>query len=125
MPLIATYADLLFFKKIFEKMQENEKFENLKDFIDEMKLIPNFPNLKNIFTNINIGYGEEFLYQKGLGTRNFMYLVLLFSYFQNNDKISIYYVLRNPKRICVSIISIWFWILSKRVRKCKMISCNC
>ncbi|MDE6024558.1 MAG: ATP-binding protein, partial [Lachnospiraceae bacterium] len=50
--------DIKSFKKIFEKMQENEKFENLKDFIDEMKLIPNFPNLKNIFTNINIGYGE-------------------------------------------------------------------
>lgn len=56
--------DIKSFKKIFEKMQENEKFENLKDFIDEMKLIPNFPNLKNIFTNINIGYGEEFLYQE-------------------------------------------------------------
>ena len=91
------------FKKIFEKMQENKKFENLKDFIDEMRLIPNFPNLKNIFTNINIGYGEEFLYQKGLGTRNFMYLVLLFSYFQNNDKIFNLLCIEEPEaHLCVN-----------------------
>lgn len=95
--------DIKSFKKIFEKMQENEKFENLKDFIDGMKLIPNFPNLKNIFTNINIGYGEEFLYQKGLGTRNFMYLVLLFSYFQNNDKIFNLLCIEEPEaHLCVN-----------------------
>ena len=95
--------DIKSFKKICEKMQENEKFENLKDFIDGMKLIPNFPNLKNIFTNINIGYGEEFLYQKGLGTRNFMYLVLLFSYFQNNDKIFNLLCIEEPEaHLCVN-----------------------
>ena len=95
--------DIKSFKKIFEKMQENKKFENLKDFIDEMKLIPNFPNLKNIFTNINIGYGEEFLYQKGLGTRNFMYLLLLFSYFQNNDKIFNLLCIEEPEaHLCVN-----------------------
>lgn len=91
------------FKKVFEKIQKNKKFENLKDFIDEIKLIPNFPNLKNIFTNINIGYGEEFLYQKGLGTRNFMYLVLLFSYFQNNDKIFNLLCIEEPEaHLCVN-----------------------
>ena len=76
-----------------------------------MKLIPNFPNLKNIFTNINIGYGEEFLYQKGLGTRNLMYLILLFSYFKTMIKFLIFYALKNQKLIYVLIILIWFWIL--------------
>lgn len=104
------------FKQIFEKMQENKKFENLKDFIDEMQLIPNFPNLKNIFTNINIGYGEEFLYQKGLGTRNFMYLILLFSYFQNNDKIFNFLCIEEPEaHLCVNNFNLVLDFIKKSV----------
>lgn len=104
------------FKKIFEKMEENKKFENLKEFIEEMKLIPNFPNLKNIFTNINIGYGEEFLYQKGLGTRNLMYLILLFSYFQNNDKIFNFLCIEEPEaHLCVNNFNLVLDFIKKSV----------
>ena len=108
--------DIKSFKKIFEKIQENKKFENLKDFINEMQLIPNFPNLKNIFTNINIGYGEEFLYQKGLGTRNFMYLILLFSYFQNNDKIFDFLCIEEPEaHLCVNNFNLVLDFIKKSV----------
>ncbi|MFR5525461.1 DUF2813 domain-containing protein [Holdemania filiformis] len=108
--------DIKSFKKIFEKIQENKKFENLKDFIDEIQLIPNFPNLKNIFTNINIGYGEEFLYQKGLGTRNFMYLILLFSYFQNNDKTFDFLCIEEPEaHLCVNNFNLVLDFIKKSV----------
>lgn len=108
--------DIKSFKKIFDKMQENKKFDNLKDFIDEMQLIPNFPNLKNIFTNINIGYGKEFLYQKGLGTRNFMYLILLFSYFQNNDKIFNFLCIEEPEaHLCVNNFNLVLDFIKKSV----------
>lgn len=80
-----------FFKKI--KEQENFKkifksdvdFKNLDDFIKNINCIPNLANLKNILSNITLGYGEEFLFQKGLGQRNLIFILLFFQHFKDNE----------------------------------------
>ncbi|HCD3191569.1 TPA: AAA family ATPase, partial [Klebsiella oxytoca] len=48
--------------------------------------IPNLPNLKNILSNITLSYGQEFLYQKGLGERNLVFIFLFFAYFKSTSK---------------------------------------
>jgi len=80
-----------FFKKI--KEQENFKkifksdvnFKNLDDFIKNINCIPNLANLKNILSNITLGYGDEFLFQKGLGQRNLIFILLFFQHFKDNE----------------------------------------
>lgn len=70
------------FKKIFTY---DEKFPELKDFIELIDCIPNLANLKNILSNITLGYGNEYLYQKGLGQRNLIYILLFFQHFKDNE----------------------------------------
>jgi putative ATP-dependent endonuclease of OLD family len=70
------------FKKVFDNDAAKE-IENLDDHLSKIVLTPNFPNTKNIFSNIALSYGNEFLYQKGLGKRNFIYMLFVFSYFNS------------------------------------------
>jgi putative ATP-dependent endonuclease of OLD family len=70
------------FKKIFTKDPE---FPSLNNFIEEIDCIPNLANLKNILSNITLGYGEEFLFQKGLGQRNLIFILLFFQHFKDNE----------------------------------------
>ena len=74
--------DLSSFKKLFDYLINDEE-SNLKSFIETLELKPNTPKFKSIFSNVKISYGDDYLYQKGLGKRNFMYIMLLFSYFNN------------------------------------------
>lgn len=112
----ADIQDVNSFKSIFDKMQNGDNFKNLMKYIDEMKLIPNFPNLKNIFTNINIGFGDEFLYQKGLGTRNLMYLFLLFSYFHNDSKTFNFLCVEEPEaHLCVNNFNVALDFIKKSI----------
>lgn len=72
--------------KTFEKIiQLDEEFENITDHLKQLECIPNLPNLKNILSNITLRYGEEFLYQKGLGQRNLIYIFILFAYYKINE----------------------------------------
>lgn len=73
------------FKKVFENDAAKE-IENLDNYLREIILSPNFPNTKNIFSNITLSYGSEFLYQKGLGKRNFIYMLFVFNYFNSYTK---------------------------------------
>ena len=59
------------YKDVFNKFNKSD-FDNWREIIDKLELGPNTPNLKSIFSNINMTYGEKFLYQKGLGTRNLL-----------------------------------------------------
>lgn len=85
-----SYVD--FFKAIegtetFEKLiKYDDCFENIKSFLDELECTPNLPNLKSILSNITLKYGDEFLYQKGLGKRNLIYIFLLFAYYKSNEE---------------------------------------
>ncbi|TOA13996.1 ATP-dependent endonuclease, partial [Vibrio parahaemolyticus] len=56
----------------------NKDFENYDSIIEQLECTPNLPNLKNILSNITLKYGNEFLYQKGLGRRNLIYILILF-----------------------------------------------
>ncbi|ANQ27028.1 ATP-dependent endonuclease [Vibrio natriegens] len=68
----------------FEKViGTNEDFENYDSIIEQLECTPNLPNLKNILSNITLKYGNEFLYQKGLGQRNFIYILILFAYYKS------------------------------------------
>ncbi|NRF63268.1 ATP-dependent nuclease [Vibrio coralliilyticus] len=61
----------------------NDDFENYDSIIKQLECTPNLPNLKNILSNITLKYGNEFLYQKGLGQRNLIYILILFAYYKS------------------------------------------
>ena len=61
----------------------NPDFDNYDDIIKKLECTPNLPNLKNILSNITLKYGNEFLYQKGLGQRNIIYILILFAYYKS------------------------------------------
>ncbi len=68
----------------FEKIiGTNPDFENYDSIINQLECTPNLPNLKNILSNITLKYGNEFLYQKGLGQRNLIYILILFAYYKS------------------------------------------
>ncbi|EMU6157835.1 AAA family ATPase, partial [Yersinia enterocolitica] len=68
----------------FEKIiGGNSDFDNYEDIINKLECIPNLPNMKNILSNITLRYGNEFLYQKGLGQRNLVYILILFAYYKS------------------------------------------
>lgn len=70
------------FKKI---VTPDPDFENFFDeLIDKLECIPNLPNLKSILSNITLKSGESYLYQRGLGYRNLVYIYLLFEFFSGN-----------------------------------------
>ncbi len=68
----------------FDKViRTNDDFENYDSIIKQLECTPNLPNLKNILSNITLKYGNEFLYQKGLGQRNLIYILILFAYYKS------------------------------------------
>ncbi|EPF7601576.1 ATP-dependent nuclease [Vibrio vulnificus] len=68
----------------FEKIiGTNPDFENYDSIIKQLECTPNLPNLKNILSNITLKYDNEFLYQKGLGQRNLIYILILFAYYKS------------------------------------------
>jgi putative ATP-dependent endonuclease of the OLD family len=70
------------FKSIFKS--DEDSFANIKEHINDIKCIPNIANLKNILSNITLGYGNEFLHQKGLGQRNIIYIFIFFLHFKSD-----------------------------------------
>lgn len=67
------------FKKI---IQFDPGFENFEEYVKNVECIPNLPDLRNILSNITLQAGEVFLYQRGLGQRNIIYLILLFEFYK-------------------------------------------
>lgn len=82
----SAYSD--FFNEVekagtFQRMLNSDhSFDNIKEHLKDLGCTPNLPNLKNILSNITLSYGNEFLYQKGLGERNLVYIFLFFAYFK-------------------------------------------
>lgn len=73
------------FKKI---VTPDPDFENFFDeIVDKLECIPNLPNLKSILSNITLKSGESYLYQRGLGYRNLIYIYLLFEFFNVNKNV--------------------------------------
>lgn len=71
------------FKKIINLEPE---FKNFSSHVDDIECIPNLPNLKNILSNITLKTGDEFLYQRGLGERNLIYIILLFEFYKTEKR---------------------------------------
>lgn len=95
----------------------NSDLKNIEDYVEQVNLIPNFPNLKNIFSNITIGYGKEFLYQKGLGTRNFILLMILFSYFYTEEEAYNLICVEEPEsHLCVNKFNVLLDFISKSIK---------
>ncbi len=63
------------------------EFKNFFDRLDKLECIPNLPNLKSILSNITLKSGESYLYQRGLGYRNLVYIFLLFEFFKLDKKV--------------------------------------
>ena len=104
------------FKEAFKHLDEAE-YINASKYIETMKLVPNFPNLKNIFSNISVGYGSEFLHQRGLGTRNFVLMMLLFSYYHSNDEnFNIVSIEEPESHLCVNNFNLILDYIEKSVQ---------
>lgn len=77
------------YKKFFDGVNElgslnkivdfsnQEHIENIKDIFDEIKLLPNMPNMKSLLNNVSLGIGDEYLHTQGLGQRNLIYIFLM------------------------------------------------
>ena len=72
------------FKSIYKDIIDQN--ESIKQFIEEINLKPNAKKYKDILENITLAYGQDMLFQRGLGTRNLILLLTLYSYFLNEDK---------------------------------------
>ena len=83
------------YNEFFDGIQSLESFRNIykdiifqnqsiKDFINDIKLVPNAKKYKDIIENITLSYGNDMLFQRGLGTRNLIFLLTLYSYFLHN-----------------------------------------
>ena len=70
------------FKKIVTPDPDFENF--FEEIVEKLECIPNLPNLKSILSNITLKSGESYLYQRGLGYRNLVYIYLLFEFFKGN-----------------------------------------
>jgi predicted ATP-dependent endonuclease of OLD family len=55
--------------------------QSIEDFINDIRLVPNAKKYKDIIENITLSYGNDMLFQRGLGTRNLIFLLTLYSYF--------------------------------------------
>ncbi|GAB5501073.1 MAG: AAA family ATPase [Pseudohongiellaceae bacterium] len=81
-----------FFKTIegtdtFQKLiSPDPDFKNFSDYIEDIDCIPNLPNLRSILSNITLKAGDVFLYQRGLGERNLIHILILFEYFKKEKK---------------------------------------
>lgn len=103
------------YKTVFENIEKNDLI-NVKKIVDEIELIPNSPNLNTIFSNINIGYGNEFLYQKGLGKRNLVLILLLFSNYNIKDKQFNLICVEEPEaHLCVNNLNIALDFIEKSI----------
>ena len=67
------------FKCIYDDIISQNK--SIEDFINEIKLVPNAKKYKDIIENITLSYGNDMLFQRGLGTRNLIFLLTLYSHF--------------------------------------------
>lgn len=81
-----SFFDAIENTETFEKIvTPDPDFENFFDeTVDKLECIPNLPNLKSILSNITLKSGESYLYQRGLGYRNLVYIYLLFEFFKGN-----------------------------------------
>lgn len=105
--------DLSSYKDVFNDLEKYD-FENLSEIIKHIELLPNFPNLNTILSNINIGYGDEFLYQKGLGKRNLILLLLLFSNYNNNERKFNLMCIEEPEaHLCINNLNIALSFIEK------------
>lgn len=109
--------ELKSFQKVFEKFETSE-FDNWRDIVKELKLGPNTPNLKSIFSNINMTYGNEFLYQKGLGTRNLLLIILLFTNYLNTERKFNFIAIEEPEsHMCINNLNVAIDFISKSIEK--------
>lgn len=82
------FFDAIESTETFEKIvQPKPEFKNFFDRLDKLECIPNLPNLKNVLSNITLKSGESYLYQRGLGYRNLVYIFLLFEFFKLDKKV--------------------------------------
>lgn len=77
------------FRSIYKDITEQN--DSISRFIEEIKLSPNAKKYRDILENITLSYGSDMLFQRGLGTRNLVLLLTLYSYFVkgNNERFNL------------------------------------
>lgn len=69
--------------------QTNSSLENATEFFDKISLLPNMPSMSSLFNNVRLGFGEEYLYDQGLGYRNLVYLFVMMNSLEVNNEIAL------------------------------------
>lgn len=68
------------FKSIYNVNAINE-IDNLQDFIDSIELKPLLNRYQSLLSNVNLSYGDNMMFQEGLGYRNIIYLLTFLGYY--------------------------------------------
>jgi predicted ATP-dependent endonuclease of OLD family len=80
------------FRSIYDDILAQNK--SIESFIKDITLVPNAKKYKDILDNITISYGDDMLFQRGLGTRNLIFLLTLYSYF-------LYDIIKRFNLVCI------------------------
>lgn len=72
-------------EKIFN-WQDDSEIVNAKDFFNNITLLPNMPSMSSLLNNVKLGFGNEYLYNQGLGYRNLVYLLVMINSLETSNE---------------------------------------
>jgi len=90
-------------EKIFN-WQDDSEIVNAKDFFYNITLLPNMPSMSSLLNNVKLGFGDEYLYNKGLGYRNLVYLLVMINSLEasNENVLNILTIEEPEAHLCIN-----------------------
>lgn len=90
-------------EKIFN-WQDDSEIVNAKDFFNNITLLPNMPSMSSLLNNVKLGFGDEYLYNQGLGYRNLVYLLVMINSLEaSNDNVLNILTIEEPEaHLCIN-----------------------
>lgn len=68
---------------------QHSTLDNAADLFDQITLLPNMPSMNSLLNNVRLGFGDEYLYNQGLGYRNLIYLLVMMNSLELNSDIAL------------------------------------
>lgn len=90
-------------EKIFN-WQDDSEIVNAKDFFNNITLLPNMPSMSSLLNNVKLGFGDEYLYNQGLGYRNLVYLLVMINSLEasNENVLNILTIEEPEAHLCIN-----------------------
>lgn len=66
--------------------QQYSTLDNATEFFNQITLLPNMPSMSSLLNNVRLGFGEEYIYNQGLGYRNLVYLLVMMNSLEINSE---------------------------------------